>query len=186
MFTVRSYSPFFKNATKVKIKTSTNVLTVYNEQPFDIRDWSWESRAHRAATNGTPQRRHEAACFRKSEHGQFKCWWHIVSLKHPWAGFSEAGGEEFTIPATDMRLHVIIAAVFWCGFVDSRKIRGISSSCKFIVALLALKLRRCHCNCSQYCMGYQSGALTSHKLHHRQHGTCSYKAVISLNICPGH
>ncbi|KAL7374977.1 hypothetical protein ABVT39_009996 [Epinephelus coioides] len=29
-----------------------------------------------------------------------------------------------------MRLHVVIAAVFWCGFVDSRKIRGISSSYK--------------------------------------------------------
>ncbi|KAM6895169.1 glucosidase 2 subunit beta-like isoform 1-T1 [Lycodopsis pacificus] len=29
-----------------------------------------------------------------------------------------------------MRFHVIIAAVFWCGFVDSRKIRGISSSYK--------------------------------------------------------
>ncbi|XP_034712183.1 glucosidase 2 subunit beta-like isoform X2 [Etheostoma cragini] len=30
----------------------------------------------------------------------------------------------------DMRFHIIIAAVFWCGFVDSRKIRGISSSYK--------------------------------------------------------
>ncbi|XP_030287698.1 glucosidase 2 subunit beta-like isoform X2 [Sparus aurata] len=29
-----------------------------------------------------------------------------------------------------MRLHVIIAAVCWCGLVDSRKIRGISSSYK--------------------------------------------------------
>ncbi|XP_074479514.1 glucosidase 2 subunit beta-like isoform X2 [Sebastes fasciatus] len=29
-----------------------------------------------------------------------------------------------------MRLHVIIAAVFWCGFAHSRKIRGISSSYK--------------------------------------------------------
>ncbi|XP_036969094.1 glucosidase 2 subunit beta-like isoform X1 [Acanthopagrus latus] len=29
-----------------------------------------------------------------------------------------------------MRLHVILAAVCWCGFVDSRKIRGISSSYK--------------------------------------------------------
>ncbi|XP_039996478.1 glucosidase 2 subunit beta-like isoform X2 [Xiphias gladius] len=29
-----------------------------------------------------------------------------------------------------MRVHIILAAVFWCGFVDSRKIRGISSSYK--------------------------------------------------------
>ncbi|XP_062300704.1 glucosidase 2 subunit beta-like [Scomber scombrus] len=29
-----------------------------------------------------------------------------------------------------MRFHIIIAAVFWCGHVDSRKIRGISSSYK--------------------------------------------------------
>ncbi|XP_035849957.1 glucosidase 2 subunit beta-like isoform X2 [Sander lucioperca] len=31
---------------------------------------------------------------------------------------------------SDMRFHIFIAAVFWCGFVDSRKIRGISSSYK--------------------------------------------------------
>ncbi|XP_032400464.1 glucosidase 2 subunit beta isoform X3 [Etheostoma spectabile] len=30
----------------------------------------------------------------------------------------------------DMRFHIIIAVVFWWGFVDSRKIRGISSSYK--------------------------------------------------------
>ncbi|XP_038587425.1 glucosidase 2 subunit beta-like isoform X2 [Micropterus salmoides] len=29
-----------------------------------------------------------------------------------------------------MRFHIIVAAVFWCGFVASRKIRGISSSYK--------------------------------------------------------
>uniref|UniRef100_A0A8C4E4M9 Glucosidase 2 subunit beta n=1 Tax=Dicentrarchus labrax TaxID=13489 RepID=A0A8C4E4M9_DICLA len=36
----------------------------------------------------------------------------------------------FTILLSDMRFHIIIAAYFWCGFVDSRKIRGISSSYK--------------------------------------------------------
>uniref|UniRef100_A0A8D0CU54 Glucosidase 2 subunit beta n=1 Tax=Sander lucioperca TaxID=283035 RepID=A0A8D0CU54_SANLU len=36
----------------------------------------------------------------------------------------------FTIMPSDMRFHIFIAAVFWCGFVDSRKIRGISSSYK--------------------------------------------------------
>uniref|UniRef100_A0A671TNN1 Glucosidase 2 subunit beta n=1 Tax=Sparus aurata TaxID=8175 RepID=A0A671TNN1_SPAAU len=36
----------------------------------------------------------------------------------------------FTFLPSDMRLHVIIAAVCWCGLVDSRKIRGISSSYK--------------------------------------------------------
>uniref|UniRef100_A0A3B4U897 Glucosidase 2 subunit beta n=1 Tax=Seriola dumerili TaxID=41447 RepID=A0A3B4U897_SERDU len=36
----------------------------------------------------------------------------------------------FSSLPSDMRFHIIIAAVFWCGFVDSRKIRGISSSYK--------------------------------------------------------
>ncbi|XP_039678922.1 glucosidase 2 subunit beta-like isoform X5 [Perca fluviatilis] len=34
--------------------------------------------------------------------------------------------------SSDMHFHIIIAAVFWCGFVDSRKIRGISSSCPYL------------------------------------------------------
>uniref|UniRef100_A0A8C2X2I7 Glucosidase 2 subunit beta n=1 Tax=Cyclopterus lumpus TaxID=8103 RepID=A0A8C2X2I7_CYCLU len=36
----------------------------------------------------------------------------------------------FIMVSPDMRFHVIIAAVFWFGFVDSRKIKGISSSYK--------------------------------------------------------
>ncbi|KAM7377375.1 hypothetical protein PAMA_013928 [Pampus argenteus] len=44
--------------------------------------------------------------------------------------FAQQMRKSFTVLPSDMRFHIIIAAVFWCGYVDSRKIRGISSSYK--------------------------------------------------------
>uniref|UniRef100_A0A3Q1AGE7 Glucosidase 2 subunit beta n=1 Tax=Amphiprion ocellaris TaxID=80972 RepID=A0A3Q1AGE7_AMPOC len=72
--------------------------------------------------------RHVTACFRKRKHGEFKCL--SRSFKQVLAGFYETGRREFTVLDSDMRFQVIVAAVFWSGFVESRKVRGISSSYK--------------------------------------------------------
>lgn len=55
--------------------------------------WLKEPRAARIKTNRKPQKRHETACFRKSEHGQFKCWAVYHEFETPLSGvFVRRGG----------------------------------------------------------------------------------------------
>lgn len=97
-------------------------------------DWLNPPHAARIQTNEKPRGRHVTACFRKSRHGPV---WNVERIWWVWNAIERVSvrrrGDGFTFLPSDMRLHVIIAAVCWCGLVDSRKIRGISSSCEFSV-----------------------------------------------------
>lgn len=41
---------------------------------------------------------------------------------------------------SEMCIHILVIALFCCGSADSRKVRGISSSCKFSFTALTLML----------------------------------------------